>query len=568
MEKTRRIETTIATLRWIAVAGGLIAAWGYIPPWRIGIIAGLVTAYSIAGLWLASDETRFKRFGRRSTLAGFILDFAVVTAIVADTSARSSPVYALYWYLILCAGVREARVTRLLAVTGAALAANALATAYALRGLPSLSLFSESVGIRSAVIAFAFPIAVYISRTRSREQLVAERGSYLNAILKCGTQLTSSGSVRELGVDMLKTLVTEIGARGAQLLLLNEETGDLECEAACGCETGAELEPSGEIPTNAYARWVVNSGRDFLVRPGGKPDENTAPGQDDRPVMATPLLWQASSPARRSPGEGGAESESNVLGVLVVWGAVGADFDDDAVEIVRILAAISSAAIVNLRLYTNMQKTFVRTLQSLANSLEARDEYTQGHSERVMQVACMIAESLGVPAESLDSLRNASLLHDIGKIGIPDAILKKAGKLTSEEWESMRRHPGVSEEICRPLGLGSDILFLIKHHHERLDAKGYPAGLQAQEQPLLQRILVASDVFDAMRSRRPYRSSMSREDIRVELHRSAGRTMDPTVVDALIQLMDSEEMDSVYQKHDQITNILARGAQILEQKAA
>ena len=558
MEKSRRVETTIAALRWIAVAGGLIAAWGCIPAWRITLIAALVTTYSVVGLWLASDEKRFRQFGRKSALASFVLDFIVVTAMVADTSARSSPVYALYWFLILCVGVRETRVSRLLAVTGASLVASILATAYALRGLPNPSLFAETIGIRSAVIAFAFPIAVYISSTRSREQLVAERGSYLTAILKCGTQLTSCGNVQDLGFDMLKTLVSEIGAAGAQLLLRNEETGELECQAACNSEIIPESESSGEIPVHAYARWVVNSGRDFLMRPGGKLDEDAAPTQADRPVMATPLRWQTS----------GAENESHVLGVLVVWGSIGRDFDDDALEIIRILAAISSAAIVNLRLYMNMQKTFVQTLQSLANSLEARDEYTQGHSERVMQVACMIAESLGVRGESLDSLRNASLLHDIGKIGIPDAILKKAGKLTSEEWESMRRHPVVSEEICRPLGLGSDILFLIKHHHERLDAKGYPAGLQAQEQPLLQRILVASDAFDAMRSRRPYRDPMSKDDIRVELHRSAGRTMDPTVVDALMKLMDSEEMDSVYQKHDQITNILARGAQIPEQKAA
>jgi putative nucleotidyltransferase with HDIG domain len=238
---------------------------------------------------------------------------------------------------------------------------------------------------------------------------------------------------------------------------------------------------------------------------------------------------------------------------VVIWGLAGEEFGPDALDILRIFAAIAGAAIVNLRLYTNMQKSFLRTLQSLANGLEARDEYTRGHSERVMQVACLIAEELAVPTESVDSLRNAAQLHDIGKIGVPDAILRKAGKLTVDEWETMRRHPIVSEEICRPLGLAPEVLFLIKHHHERIDAKGYPAGLPPHEQPLLQRILVVADSFDAMRSRRPYRDRVPEEELLGELNRSAGRTMDPTVVEALRHLMDRGDLDAVYEEHDRMT---------------
>jgi HD-GYP domain-containing protein (c-di-GMP phosphodiesterase class II) len=149
-------------------------------------------------------------------------------------------------------------------------------------------------------------------------------------------------------------------------------------------------------------------------------------------------------------------------------------------------------------------------------------------------------------------LRNASLLHDIGKIGVADAVLRKAGKLTAEEWEMMRRHPVVSEQICLPLGLPEEVLFLVKHHHERLDSKGYPDGLSDKEQPLLLRILVVADCFDAMRSRRPYRDIMPEEDLRAELNKCAGRTLDPTVVDALIRLMDSGELDPVYEHHDKL----------------
>jgi len=264
--------------------------------------------------------------------------------------------------------------------------------------------------------------------------------------------------------------------------------------------------------------------------------------------MAAPLLWQASNN----------ESDTSVLGVLMVWGIQSEDFGDDALDIVRIFAAMAGAAIVNLRLYTNLQRSFLRTLQTLANGLEARDEYTRGHSERVMQVACLVAEELGVRPDSIESLRNAALLHDIGKIGVPDSILRKAGKLTAEEWETMRRHPIVSEEICRPLGLPNEVLFLIKHHQERLDGKGYPAGLSAQDQPLLLRILVVVDSFDAMRSRRPYRDRMPQEELVNELNRCAGRTLDPTVVDALKRIMDRGDLDHIYEELDRTDDDMDR----------
>ena len=284
----------------------------------------------------------------------------------------------------------------------------------------------------------------------------------------------------------------------------------------------------------------MGSGREFLVQTGGKASDDKSVEAEDRPAIAAPLLWQSS----------GAEGDSSVMGVLIVWGFVGEDLSSDAVDILRIFATMAGAAIINLRLYTNLQKSFLRTLQSLANGLEARDDYTRGHSERVTQVSSLIADELGVPGDSIESLRNAALLHDIGKIGVPDAILRKAGKLTAEEWETMRRHPVVSEEICRPLGLADEVLFLIKHHQERLDAKGYPSGLAAQDQPLLLRILVVADSFDAMRSRRPYRDKMPEEELMSELNRSAGRTLDPTIVDALKRLMDSGDLGMIYEDYD------------------
>ena len=333
-------------------------------------------------------------------------------------------------------------------------------------------------------------------------------------------------------------------------MLVDSETGKLACEAFFTTSGSYENSPPSDELLLSYANWVVNSGKEFMVRGGGKADVESGPRVDKRPAIAQPLLWHGSS----------ADADVSVLGVLVVWGFAHEDFGEDAAGILGIFAAMAGAAIVNLRLYTNLQKSFLRTLQTLANGLEARDEYTQGHSERVMQVARLIAEELRVPPESVDSLNNAALLHDIGKIGVPDAVLRKAGKLTSEEWETMRRHPVVSEDICRPLGLPSEVLFLIKHHHERLDGKGYPDGLPPQEQPLMQRILVVADSFDAMRSRRPYRDRMPEEELIGEMNKGAGRTMDPTVVEALRNLMDRGDIAPVYEKHDRMIGAKIRWA--------
>jgi putative nucleotidyltransferase with HDIG domain len=431
----------------------------------------------------------------------------------------------------------------LVVAAASVLAANAVATYLSVGTFGSSSQAIVAVGTRSLVLAMGFLVSAYIAKSRSQDDLASDRGAYLHAILNCGARLTSFSDVHELALYILGAAVTETEAGGGELLLVNEETRDLECEAfhtVTGPGNENDVPSDGAI--RSYANWVVGSGKEFSVQTGGRPAEEAGPESLERPVIAVPLHWLSSS----------SDSDSSVMGVLIVWGRPEENFASDAMDILRIFAAMAAAAIVNLRLYTNLQRSFLSTLQSLANGLEARDEYTRGHSDRVTQVSCMIAEELGVPGDSIDALRNAALLHDIGKIGVPDAILRKAGKLTAEEWETMRRHPVVSEEICRPLGLANEVLFLIKHHQERLDGKGYPAGLPAPEQPLLLRVLVVADSFDAMRSRRPYRDRMPEEELVAELNRGAGRTLDPTVVDALKRLMERGDLDVVYEEHDRM----------------
>ena len=567
MDKNRRAERVMVSLRWLVIAVGLAAASDEMSLSQIAAVVGIVAVYNGALSWCIADAGRFMRYGRRMSPIAHALDIAVITFVTACAGTGSSPAYLMYWFVLVGAGFVSADLRKLVIVTVGVLAANAGAGFYAQSQTGNISHILSVLGIRSAVLVVGSLVSAYIAKTRSQDDLASERGSYLHAILDCGARLTSFRDVHELSLDVLRTLVTETGAGGAQLFLVNEESEELECEASCTPGTHADdgetagqphsTEPA-EASMRAYASWVMSSGKEFLVHVRGNGAENTGITEHDRPVIAMPLLWQSSS----------REAAPSVLGVLILGGFTGEDFAADAADILRIFAAISAAAIVNLRLYTNLQKSFLRTLQSLANGLDARDDYTRGHSERVMQVACLIGEDLDLPGESIELLRNASLLHDIGKIGVPDAILRKEGKLTPEEWEAMWRHPVVSEEICRPLGVSPEILFLVKHHHERLDGRGYPDALPAREQPLLQRIVATADSFDAMRSRRPYRDTMREEEVRAELNRAAGRTMDPTVVDALLRLMDRGELGSIYEEHDRMTGSPVRRTKSTDRKAA
>lgn len=522
-------------------------------------VIGVVAVYNSILVYCLVDQARFAQWGRRAAIIARGLDTVVISFAVVSAGMSSSLAYLLYWFVLVSFGFTCSDLRKLGLAGAGVLMADAAATMLAFDASPDKWYALAVTGARSGVILFGLLVSAYIAKSRSREELASERGSYLQAILDCGARLTSFRSVHELALYVLESAVNETGTAGGELLMMNVETRELECEAfynAARSGSASTAPPDSQL--RSYANWVMGSQREFLVRTGGKPAEDQAASNDDRAAIAVPLLGQSA--------EANSDGESNVLGVLIVWGYAGEDFADDALDILRIFAAIAGAAMVNLRLYTGLQKSFLRTLQSLAKGLEARDEYTSGHSERVMQISCLIAEELEVPPESLDALRNASLLHDIGKIGVPDAILRKAGKLTAEEWEAMRRHPIVSEEICRPLGLNEEVLFLILHHHERLDGKGYPNSLPPQDQPLLQRILVVADSFDAMRSRRPYRDRVPQEELMGELNRNAGRTLDPTVVEALRRRMDHGDVDIIYEGHDRLINTVFDDRE--EQKAA
>ena len=179
-------------------------------------------------------------------------------------------------------------------------------------------------------------------------------------------------------------------------------------------------------------------------------------------------------------------------------------------------------------------------IYTLALAIEANDPYTRGHSERVSEYGVRVAERLGLEAEQQDAIRNAGVLHDIGKIGVSETILQKPGPLTSSELIAVQDHPAIGEKICRPLRSANTLLTIIRHHQERYDGEGYPDHLKHDQIPIEARVISVVDAYDAMTSPRPYRPPMSQHQALGTLKREAGKQWDPAIVDEFVRMIEEE----------------------------
>ena len=193
-----------------------------------------------------------------------------------------------------------------------------------------------------------------------------------------------------------------------------------------------------------------------------------------------------------------------------------------------------------------LKEANLAAMKVLIVSEETKDPYLTGHSRRVTEYAVAIANKLNMGGSEKKSLEYAGYLHDIGKIGISDAILHKPGKLDKDEWEIIKKHPVVGVDILAPLKFLPEEKIMIKHHHERYDGGGYPDGLKGRGIPLGSRILAVADSFDAMNSKRAYRFALSREKIITELETSRGTQFDPEIIDIFLEIL--KESNIVFSK--------------------
>jgi HD-GYP domain-containing protein (c-di-GMP phosphodiesterase class II) len=256
-------------------------------------------------------------------------------------------------------------------------------------------------------------------------------------------------------------------------------------------------------------------------------------GEQDGRVLAQPIV-----------------REGAVVGVLVCGDKRGDDpqissYDQQLLEAA---AAYSGAFLENTCLYQDQQSMFMGSLKALTAAIDAKDRYTCGHSERVAMLARRIALAAGMSPEQAERVHICGLLHDVGKIGVPEAVLCKPGRLTDEEFALIQRHPEIGHGILKDIPMLGDVLPGVLHHHERWDGKGYPHRLAAQQIPLVARVIALADALDAMSSTRSYRPALPRATVLTEIERSGGSQLDPDLV-ARFRMVDLSEYDEMVRRH-------------------
>lgn len=195
--------------------------------------------------------------------------------------------------------------------------------------------------------------------------------------------------------------------------------------------------------------------------------------------------------------------------------------------------------------YDKLETAYLETIELLRYTVEAKDTYTRGHSDRVSAYSVLIGKNLGLPEEDLKKLKIGGLFHDIGKIGIPDHILLKTTKLDDSEYSEIKNHPSIGAHILSNATIFTDIIPIVKHHHERFDGNGYPGKLKGEEIPYLARITAIADSFDAMTSKRSYRDSLSLDIVKAEFEKNSGTQFDPDICKVFLDILDNQS-DEIY----------------------
>ena len=357
-----------------------------------------------------------------------------------------------------------------------------------------------------------------VQRVLEKDSLIREniKLKALIPLLEVSKRMVAEVHVARL-TDMIVDEAAKYTAADQASLMMVDQEGQLQVK-----QTQGTLLPEEEGKSSGsfqLAEWVMNNKRPFLL---GAPFSADAPfsrtsfSDQLSSILCVPIVLKGES-----------------MGVLSLsYIACKSRFSDSDMELISVLCGQAAIAVENARLHERTEQQYFSMISTLASAIEARDRYTADHAARLARCAVLIGEEMGVESGYLHTIATAGLLHDIGKIGIPDHILLKQGKLTEEEYDVIKTHPDIGVNILNKMADMESVKLLVKYHHEQFSGGGYPSGLAGDDIPLGARIIALADAFEAMTSARPYRQPMSLECALKEIKEGAGTQFDPDVVNA------------------------------------
>lgn len=334
-----------------------------------------------------------------------------------------------------------------------------------------------------------------------------------------GGQLGDADTSRVFQI-ITETVLSEVKADRVTLVALDEDGQELIVTAS-GSSDGATVTTTGGQSGAGKASTVRKLAPEELLGADGIAHVTAEEG--DR-VLSVPL-----------------QAASAIVGVLTATRA-GTPFGGADREVLRVIAAQGAIHLENIRLNRRLRRWYMSTVYALAATVDLRDRPTRFHSDRVVQYALAIGTRMGLPPDRLEDLKTAALLHDIGKIGIDDGVLRKPGDLTAEEYDGMKTHTLMGAKILATADFPPRVVEAVLFHHERFDGAGYPLGLRADQIPVEARILAGIDALESMTHTRPYRAAMPLPQALSELERGRGTQFDPQVISALLACLQAGEL--------------------------
>ncbi|MDA8085465.1 MAG: GAF domain-containing protein [Nitrospiraceae bacterium] len=354
-----------------------------------------------------------------------------------------------------------------------------------------------------------------------REAYHAGQQARLKALIDLSAIVNSSLDITEIRKKAIEAAMSLFGAEAGSLLFVDKETGGLYFDVALG-DKGDRAKAVRLEKGQGIAGWVALHG-DPVIANDARSDSRFFHGADSESGFVTKNMICVP-----------VSSRGRTLGVLQAMNKIGG-FDNSDLDLFIALSNQVAVAMENARLYNELKETFYAVVNAMAETIEKRDPYTAGHTSRVSVYSMSIGRAMGLQGGEMGNLRLSAILHDIGKIGVRDAVLLKNQRLTPEEETLIRKHVEYGADILGHIPQLREVIPGVRSHHEKYNGTGYPDGTAGEVIPLPARIIAVADTFDAMTTDRPYRKGLSAGQAIAELKRCSGTQFDPSVVAAFVK---------------------------------